>query len=74
MLAAERGHLEVVRILREWGAAIDTPDGVGCHALWFCEQLFAVIILQCTAVFTFFLSGFKFYSLHCTRLSTFKPF
>ena len=30
MLAAGGGHLEVVRILTEWGVAIDTQNEVGC--------------------------------------------
>ena len=29
MLAAQRGHLEVVRVLKEGGAALDTQDWVG---------------------------------------------
>ena len=40
-LAAKRGHLEVVRVLTEWGATVDTQDNVGKQgtvnglALWF---------------------------------------
>ena len=29
MLAAQGGHLEVVRVLKEWGVAVDTQDEVG---------------------------------------------
>ena len=33
-LAAENGHLNVVRFLKEGGAAIDTQDKVGCPTIF----------------------------------------
>ena len=36
MLAAMNGHLEVVRVLTEGGAAIDTQDEVGCPTKFDC--------------------------------------
>ena len=35
MLAAEHGNLEVVRFLKEGGAAIDAQNMVGCPTIYF---------------------------------------
>ena len=35
MWAASCGNLEVVRVLKEWGAVIDIQDEVGCPTVYF---------------------------------------